>query len=147
MNANNGSMEVTPEIHQNLLSAKHLPCRKGSHQEICWHFKLNLISINCLFNMYNYYYFIFLLFLVGLDWVRLVLQPLFGLQYQPRMINDGDCGAIGGIKIDRGNRSTRRKPTPVPLCPPQIPQDLTRPRTRAAAVESQRLTAWAMTRP
>jgi hypothetical protein len=26
---------------------------------------------------------------------------------------------IGGIKIDRGNRSTRRKPAPALLCPPQ----------------------------
>jgi hypothetical protein len=32
----------------------------------------------------------------------------------------GDCdGAeIGGMKIGRGNRSTRRKPAPAPLCPP-----------------------------
>jgi hypothetical protein len=30
-------------------------------------------------------------------------------------------GAIGGMKFGRGNRSTRRKPTPAPLCPPQIP--------------------------
>jgi hypothetical protein len=35
----------------------------------------------------------------------------------------------------------------VPLCPPQIPHDLTRARTRAAAVGSRRLTAWAMARP
>jgi hypothetical protein len=26
-----------------------------------------------------------------------------------------------GMKIGRGNRSTRRKPAPAPLCPPQIP--------------------------
>jgi hypothetical protein len=31
---------------------------------------------------------------------------------------DYDDGEIGGI-IGRGNRSTRRKPVPVPLCPPQ----------------------------
>jgi hypothetical protein len=30
-------------------------------------------------------------------------------------------GAIGGMKIGRGNRSTRRKPAPAPLCPPQNP--------------------------
>jgi hypothetical protein len=30
-------------------------------------------------------------------------------------------GAIGGMKIGRGNRSTRRKPTPASLCPPQNP--------------------------
>jgi hypothetical protein len=39
----------------------------------------------------------------------------------PRMIGDGDCGEIGGMNIGRGNRSTRRKPTSAPLCPPQIP--------------------------
>jgi hypothetical protein len=52
-----------------------------------------------------------------------------GLVYQPQMIDDGDCGAIGGMKIGRGNRSTRRKPAPAPLCPPQIPHDLTREAT------------------
>jgi hypothetical protein len=40
--------------------------------------------------------------------------------YQPKMIGDGDCGYIGGMKIGRGNWSTRRKPTPMPLCPLQI---------------------------
>jgi hypothetical protein len=34
-----------------------------------------------------------------------------------------------------------------PLCPPQIPLDQNRARTRAAAVGSQRLTAWAMAWP
>jgi hypothetical protein len=43
----------------------------------------------------------------------------------------------------RGNRSTWRKPAPMPLCPPQIP--LVSP--RAAAVGSQWLTASAMARP
>jgi hypothetical protein len=36
----------------------------------------------------------------------------------------GDCdddGEFGGMKIGRGNRSTRRKPAPAPLCSPQIP--------------------------
>jgi hypothetical protein len=63
------------------------------------------------------------------------------------MIDDGDCGAVGGMKTDRGNRSTRGKPAPAPLCSPQIPIDQTRARTRAAAVGSRRLTAWAMARP
>jgi hypothetical protein len=46
-------------------------------------------------------------------------------------------GAIGGMKIGRGNRSTRRKPAPAPLCPPQIPHDQIRAQTRAAMVGSQ----------
>jgi hypothetical protein len=66
-----------------------------------------------------------------------------GLLYQPKMIGEGDCGT----KIGRGNRSTRRKPSTATLCPPQIPLDQTRDRTRAAAVGSQRLTAWARARP
>jgi hypothetical protein len=70
-----------------------------------------------------------------------------GLFYKPQMTDEDDCGAVGGTKIGRGNRSTRRKLAPAPLCPPQIPHDLTRARTRAAAVGSQRLTAWAMARP
>jgi hypothetical protein len=76
---------------------------------------------------------------------RVRLSPLgiaatTGLLYQPQMIDDGDCGAIGGMKIGRGNRSTRRKPAPAPLCPPQIPHDQTRARTWGAAVGSQQLT-------
>jgi hypothetical protein len=63
------------------------------------------------------------------------------------MIDDDDCGSIGRLRIGRRNRSTRRKPTPVPLCPPQIPYDLTPARTRAATVGSRRLTAWAMAGP
>jgi hypothetical protein len=54
---------------------------------------------------------------------------------------DYDDGEFGGMKIGRGNRSTRRKCAPAPLCPPQIPLDQTRARTQAAAVECQRLTA------
>jgi hypothetical protein len=82
-------------------------------------------------------------FLVSLGGVRLSLlgtSATLGLLYQPRMIDD-DYGAVGGMRIGEGNRSTRRKPAPVPVCPPQIPHDLTWDRTRAAAVGSQRLTA------
>jgi hypothetical protein len=52
---------------------------------------------------------------------------------------DYDDGEIGGM-LGRGNRSTRRKPVPVPLCPPQTPH-AARTRTRAAKVGSQRVTA------
>jgi hypothetical protein len=30
---------------------------------------------------------------------------------------DYDDGEVGGMKIGRGNRSSRRKPAPTPLCP------------------------------
>jgi hypothetical protein len=64
----------------------------------------------------------YLFFLISV--VRLwVLRPLTGLLYQPRMICDGDCGEIGGMKIGKGNRSTLRKPALAPLCRPQIRHD------------------------
>jgi hypothetical protein len=56
----------------------------------------------------------------------------------------GDCegGEFGGMNsFDRENRSTGRNPAPALLCPPQIPLDQTLTRTRADAVESQRLIA------
>jgi hypothetical protein len=34
---------------------------------------------------------------------------------------DYDDGEFGGMTLGRGNRSTWRKPAPVPLFPPQIP--------------------------
>jgi hypothetical protein len=51
-----------------------------------------------------------------------------GLLYKPQMIDEGDCAAIGGMKIGRGNRSPLRKPAPAPLCPPHIPHDQTQKR-------------------
>jgi hypothetical protein len=69
-----------------------------------------------------------------------------GLLYQPRMIDDY-YGAVDGMRIGRGNRSTLRKPAPVPRCSPQISHGLTWDRTQAAAVLSQRLTTSAMARP
>jgi hypothetical protein len=62
-------------------------------------------------------------------------------QQWPSVPAPGDCddGEICGM-IGRGNRRTRRKPIPVPLCPPQTPNAV-RTRTRPAAVGSRRLTA------
>jgi hypothetical protein len=44
--------------------------------------------------------------------------------YWPIVPAPGDCedGEFGGMN-GRLNRSTRRKPAPAPLCPPQIPLD------------------------
>jgi hypothetical protein len=70
-----------------------------------------------------------------------------GLLYYSRIIMDDDeCGAVSGM-LGNGNRSTRRKPAQLPLCPPQIPNYLTRARTRVSTVGSRQLTAWATTRP
>jgi hypothetical protein len=78
----------------------------------------NILTCSKVLGDRSYQYAVF--FLMGLDCVHLVLRPLFGLLYQPRMIDE--CEAVDGMRIGRGSRSTRTKPTPVPLCPPQIPQ-------------------------
>jgi hypothetical protein len=70
----------------------------------------------------------------------------FVVFYQPQMIYDV-CWIVGGMRISRGNRSTRRKPAPVLLSLPQIKHDLTWTRTLAAEVGSRRLTASVMARP
>jgi hypothetical protein len=98
----------------------------------------------------------YILFLVGhlplfFIWGALRLcplgtPPLLYLLHQPRMMDGNECAAVGGM-IGRENWSTRRKLSPVPLCPPQISHDLSRARTRAAAVGSRRLTAWTSARP
>jgi hypothetical protein len=111
---------ITISVHEN----------KTYHIRIfLFHFEKNDVS--------SVFFFFFLCFGLGvrLRWVHLVR----------RMIND-ECGTVGGMRIGRGKPSTRRKPTLVQLCPPQIPHDLTWARTRAAAVGCRRLTAWAMAR-
>jgi hypothetical protein len=84
-----------------------------------------------------------LIFLIGIVGGGVQLGPLDTTATNRPIVpapGDYDDGEIGGMKIGRGNRSTRRKPAPVPLCPPQIPH-AGRTRTRAATVESRRLTA------
>jgi hypothetical protein len=98
------------------------------------------VTLNCWFCTQNVSFPIGVVSLGGVRLSPLGTSTTVGLLYQPRMIDD-DNGVVGGMRIGRGNRSTRRKPAPVPLCPPQIPHDLTWDRTRAAAVGSRRLTA------
>jgi hypothetical protein len=76
------------------------------------------------------------------NWVQSVLRPPIGLLCPTP--GDYDDGKIGEM-IGKGNRNTRRKPAPVPLCPPQTPR-AARTWTRAAAVGIQGLTAWATAR-
>jgi hypothetical protein len=78
---------------------------------------------------------LFLFLWGGVKLNSLLLRPLIAPVPDD---DDDECGVIGGI-FGRGNRNTRRKPVPVPFCPPQIPYDQTRARTLAAAVGSQRL--------
>jgi hypothetical protein len=55
-------------------------------------------------NSGGFHLFIFLLlFLVGVRLSPLGTVATTGLFYQPQMVDDGDCGAIGGMKFATGN--------------------------------------------
>jgi hypothetical protein len=54
----------------------------------------------------------------GYDRVHLVRRPLVA------QVMD-EYGTVSGVRTGRGNRNSWRKPALVPLCPPQIPHDLT----------------------
>jgi hypothetical protein len=55
------------------------------------------------------------------------------------MIDEDECGGIGGMMKGKGNRSNRRKLSQLPLCPLQITNDLTWDVILAAAVGSRQL--------
>jgi hypothetical protein len=61
-------------------------------------------------------------------------------------LESNDCEAISGMNMCRRNRSTRRKPAPLPLCPPQIPYELILARIRAVAARRRRLPIWTKAR-
>jgi hypothetical protein len=64
-----------------------------------------------------------LIFLIGIVGGGVQLGPLdTAATNRPIVPAPGDYdGEISGMMIGRGNRSTQRKPAPVPLCKPQIP--------------------------
>jgi hypothetical protein len=78
---------------------------------------------------------VFLISGVGL-WV---MRQLTGLLYQPRMIGDDDCGEIDGMKIGKGNRSTRRKPAPLSTTNPTWLDPGLNPRRRGGKPATNRL--------
>jgi hypothetical protein len=84
--------------------------------------------------IHNTIIFFIIIIISGVGLSSLGTAATSGLLYKPQMIDEGDCGAIGGLKIGRANQSTRRKPAPAPPCPPQMPHDQTQARTRAASV-------------
>jgi hypothetical protein len=63
--------------------------------------------------------------------------PLFDLVYQPRLIDDDECVAVYGMKIES------IKSIKLSFSPSQISHDLTWTRTWDAAVRNRRLTACA----
>jgi hypothetical protein len=61
------------------------------------------------------------------------ILALIGLLYQPRMIEDDGRRAVGGM-IRKGNRNTRKTPSPVVLSSPKIPRALSLSLSREAIV-------------
>jgi hypothetical protein len=92
---------------------------------------VQVLAGNCYFYFFNWN-----------SWGVVQLGPLgTAATNRPTVPAPGDYnGKIGGMMIGRGNRRTRRKFAPGPLCPPQTPH-AARTRTRAVVVGSQRLTA------
>jgi hypothetical protein len=66
----------------------------------------------------------------------LLLRPLTVLFFQTMILE-----LLVNCIISKGNFRTRRKPAPVPLCPPQLPHEMIQAQTRAAAVGSRRISA------
>jgi hypothetical protein len=69
----------------------------------------------------------FLIFLIRIAGSGVQLDPLDTTATNRPIVpalGDYDDGEIGGMMISRGNQSTRRKPAPLPLCPPQTPHAL-----------------------
>jgi hypothetical protein len=72
------------------------------------------------------YLFIYLFLLIRIVGGGVQLCPLGTSATEWPIVSapgDYDDGEFGEMKIGRGNRSTRRKPAPAPLCPLQIPLD------------------------
>jgi hypothetical protein len=64
----------------------------------------------------------FIIVLSGVRLSSLDTMATTGLSYQRQMIDDDDdYGAIGSMKIGKGNRSSRINSAPTPLFPPQLP--------------------------
>jgi hypothetical protein len=84
-------------------------------------YKLCNQSLCCLYDL-NYNKFVWW-------WVESKLGPFVtSAIYWPIVPAPGDCedGEFGEMKTGRENRSSRTKPAPAPLYPPQIPLDQTR---------------------
>jgi hypothetical protein len=72
---------------------------------------------------------------LGWDRVHCVSRPAVGLLYLSRMTDE--YGTIGGMRIGRRNRSTRRKSAPVPIFPLQVPHGLIWDQRQAATVTNR----------
>jgi hypothetical protein len=102
------------------------------------------LSTSFVLELDRFYYSVTKTVLKCLNWYSGGRSPIGSTRYCDHQwpivptLGDYDDGEIGGM-ICRGNRSTRSKPAPVPLCPPQTPH-AARTLNRAVAVGSQRLT-------
>jgi hypothetical protein len=85
----------------NTLSGRHLPRRAQAWRRFFLSFSNSSLS-PCQF---------FFILDVGWDLSPLGTSATTGLLYQPRMMDDDECGAVGGMS-DREDRSTRRKTCP-----------------------------------
>jgi hypothetical protein len=82
---------------------------------------------------------------MGWDYVSVELRPPTDPLSIPQMIHEW-IWSSGGTILTRETEGLGEKPVSVPLCPPQIPHELTWARTWFSVVRKRRLTAWVMVR-
>jgi hypothetical protein len=73
------------------------------------------------------------------SWVGIRFNPLgtSPIRGPTELVPDNyECEAVDRMRTGKGNRSTRKRPATVPLCPLKIPHDLKWDRIQAAAVGS-----------
>jgi hypothetical protein len=122
--------------------------RSYQHQQYCWHLvekswtsKFNTTRKHGIEFTYVFFYFPE----GGLGQTEAWMPTYVSILRIPQMI--WDWRATVEWYWQGKTEELGEKPVPVPLCPPQIPHGLTRPRTRSSAVRGRWLTTWAMARP
>jgi hypothetical protein len=113
-------------VHYRLASTQHW--RSATHRaEYSVHTRA-FCTRRSAFELLQFINFLSHQYFFSLGWIETETtnaEAITGLIYQPWMMMDDGCGAVGWM-LSRGNRNTRWRPAPVPLCPLQIHHDLAR---------------------
>jgi hypothetical protein len=112
-------IRLTSVVNFHLARLKYVERWLTNHYVVC---EIVPLSIRQFLNLGAYSIDFGTIFLNGIVGGGVLLAPL-GTAATNRPIvpapGDYNGGEIGGVMIGRGNQSTRRKPAPLPLCPPQ----------------------------
>jgi hypothetical protein len=126
---------VTDSFESQLTFRRKSPPSSGSNKSnnIWW----NQVASHLACHLLRRWYLFFILSGVRLS--PLGTETINWPIVQPQMIDDGDCGAIGGMKSGRENQSTRRKPATLPTTNPIWPNRGSNPGRRGGKPATNRL--------